>query len=131
MIGNKKVTDMVTKEWIINDFIPSVQHRSFDIIKLRKLSAAASVGKATVDQMRDWVFGSSDWQSLALYNDNSNHKYQNIPSDIVISLPHISVNDGDVEVVPDLQIDDPISQEMFEKTINEILSDRKYIEHLL
>ena len=87
IIGSKRVSDIVTSQWIKNDFIPTVQNRSVEIIKLRKLSAAASAGKAAVDQMRDWVFGSEEWQSLALYNDSSNNSYRQIPSDIVISLP--------------------------------------------
>lgn len=103
-----------------------------EIIKFRKLSAAASAGKAAVDQMHDWVFGSQQWQSLALYNDSSNNTYKQIPSDIVISLPRIcSYKERKVKTINDLPLDDPVSEAMIKKTVEEIVSDRKYIEHLL
>lgn len=81
--------------------------------------------------MRDWVFGSEEWQSLALYNDSSNNSYKQIPSDIVISLPRQSSYGTKVEVINDLSLDDSISSSMIKKTVEEILSDRHYIEHLL
>jgi malate dehydrogenase len=69
-IKGQPLIDRVDPEWIVNDFIPSVQSRSEQIIKWRKLSASQSTGKAAVDQMKDWVFGNdNDWQSLALYNE--------------------------------------------------------------
>ena len=111
--------------------MPAVQNRGVEIIKLRKLSAAASAGKAAVDQMRDWVFGSQEWQSLALYNHSSNNSYKQIPSDIVISLPTLTSHGTKVEVINDLSLDDSVSSSMIKKTVEEILSDRRYIEHLL
>ena len=49
LILDERVSDMVTQEWIETDFIPSVQSRSAEVIKLRKLSAAASAARAAVD----------------------------------------------------------------------------------
>lgn len=60
-IGGKKATDLVDKKWTTDEFIPRVQQRGAEIIKLRKLSSAASAGNAAIDHMRDWVNGSDEW----------------------------------------------------------------------
>ena len=60
-IGGKKATDLVDHKWINDEFTPRVQQRGAEIIKLRKLSSAASAGNAAIDHMRDWVFGSDEW----------------------------------------------------------------------
>jgi malate dehydrogenase len=54
-VGDKKATDLVDKTWIKDEFVPRIQNRGAEIIKLRKLSSAASAGNAAIDHMRDWV----------------------------------------------------------------------------
>ena len=61
IIGGKKATDLVDKKWVNDEFVPRVQQRGGEIIKLRKLSSAASAGNAAIDHMRDWAFGSEEW----------------------------------------------------------------------
>lgn len=48
-IKEKFVSDIVDPSWINDDFIPYVQQRGKDIVRLKKLSPAASAGKAVVD----------------------------------------------------------------------------------
>lgn len=60
-IGGKKATDLVDKKWTTEEFIPRVQQRGAEIIKLRKFSSAASAGNAAIDHMRDWALGSNEW----------------------------------------------------------------------
>lgn len=60
-VQGKKATDLVDRDWVNNEFTPRVQQRGAEIIKLRKLSSAASAGNAAIDHMRDWVVGSDEW----------------------------------------------------------------------
>jgi malate dehydrogenase len=60
-VAGKKALDLVDKKWINDEFTPRVQQRGAEIIKLRKLSSAASAGNAAIDHMRDWVAGSNEW----------------------------------------------------------------------
>lgn len=67
--------------------------------------------------MRDWVFGSSDWQSIALYNDKTylQHSYYDIiPEGIVFSLPCKVINEGGqggtLQVIDGLDLKDDMSE---------------------
>jgi malate/lactate dehydrogenase len=39
--------------------IPQVQKRGAEVLRLRKLSSAASAAQAIIDHLRDWIFGSN------------------------------------------------------------------------
>jgi len=60
-IGGKSALDLIEEDWKINEFTPRVQKRGAEIIDLRGASSAASAGSASIDHMRDWVKGSSQW----------------------------------------------------------------------
>jgi len=60
-IAGKKASGLVDEKWLNGEFTPRVQQRGAEIIKLRKLSSAASAGNAAIDHMRDWALGSSEW----------------------------------------------------------------------
>ena len=126
-VGGKKATDLVDKAWTNNEFIPRVQQRGAEIIKLRKLSSAASAGNASIDAMRDWVKGSDDWQSISFLTDG---KLYNIPKGIIFSFP-CTTSGGKYKVVEGLKIDDAESQERIKKTTDELLSERQAVESLL
>jgi malate/lactate dehydrogenase len=66
-----------------------------------------------------------------MYNSKGLHNYANIPNDIVISLPRKCMKQGTVEVVNDLSLDDEISQLMIQNTVEELVTERQHIEHLL
>lgn len=68
-IKGKKATDLVDAKWVNDEFTPRVQQRGAEIIKLRKLSSAASAANASIDHMRDWALGSKEWQSIAFHTD--------------------------------------------------------------
>lgn len=126
-IGGKKATDLVDKNWISSEFIPRVQQRGAEIIKLRKLSSAASAANAAVDHMRDWVKGSSEWQSLSFY---TNGKLYNVPEGLMFSFP-CTTSGGKYKPVEGLKLDDQESQERIKKTTDELLGERQAVEHLL
>jgi malate dehydrogenase len=53
--------------WLQGDFIKLVQQRGAAVIKLRKLSSAASAAKAIVDHARDWVLGTPEVSISSLF----------------------------------------------------------------
>jgi malate dehydrogenase len=126
-IGGKKATDLVDRTWINNEFTPRVQKRGAEIIELRKLSSAASAGNASVDHMRDWVLGSNEWQSIAYYSDG---KTYGVPEGLMFSFPCTTAN-GKYKVVEGLKLDDEDSVARIKKTTEELLGERKEVEHLL
>lgn len=126
-VGGKKALDLVDKKWLSGEFIPRVQQRGAEIIKLRKLSSAASAGNAAIDHMRDWVFGSDEWQSISFLTDG---KLYNIPKGIIFSFPCTTAN-GKYKVVEGLDISDQESQERIKKTTEELLGERQAVEDLL
>lgn len=126
-INGKNATDQVDKNWIKDEFIPRVQQRGAEIIKLRKLSSAASAGNAAIDHMRDWVFGSDEWQSISFYTDG---KLYGVPKGLIFSFPCTTAN-GKYKPIEGLKLDDAESQERIKKTTDELLSERQAVEHLL
>ena len=60
-VGDQDAPSLVDSTWLKDEFTPRVQKRGAEIIELRKLSSAASAGNASIDHMRDWVYGSDDW----------------------------------------------------------------------
>ena len=68
-IGGKSALDLIDDDWKIKEFTPRVQKRGAEIIDLRGASSAASAGSASIDHMRDWVKGSSEWQSSGILTD--------------------------------------------------------------
>lgn len=126
-VKGKKAMDLVDKNWINNEFTPRVQQRGAEIIKLRKLSSAASAGSAAIDHMRDWVLGSDEWQSISFYSDG---KTYGIPEGLIFSFPCTTKN-GKYEVVKGLNLDDDDSKMRIKKTVDELLSERQAVENLL
>jgi malate dehydrogenase len=126
-VGGKKALDLVDKKWINDEFTPRVQKRGAEIIALRKLSSAASAGNAAIDHMRDWVLGSNEWQSIAYYSDG---KTYGVPEGLMFSFP-VTTAGGKYKLVQGLKLDDEDSVAKIKKTTEELLGERKEVEHLL
>merc|ERR1712141_957560 len=85
-VAGQDAPSLVDGTWLKDEFTPRVQKRGAEIIELRKLSSAASAGNASIDHMRDWVFGSNDWQSVAFKTDGNLY---NVPAGLMFSFPCI------------------------------------------
>src|SRR6202035_475881 len=73
-VNGQRAADVVgDRDWIENDFIPTVQKRGAAIIEARGASSAASAANAAIDHARDWVLGTreGDWVSMAIRSDGS------------------------------------------------------------
>lgn len=128
-IKGRPANEILNSDWISNQFIPTVANRGAAIIQARKLSSAASAASAAVDHMRDWVLGShGEWVSMAVHSDQFNEEY-GIPKGLIFSYPVIC-DEGSYRLVRDLEID-PNEAERLKKTTDELLGERKAVEHLL
>jgi malate dehydrogenase len=122
----KPALDLVERDWIEKDFIPTVQQRGAAIIKARGLSSAASAASAAVDHMRDWVMGTDgNWVSMGVPSDGS----YGIAPGVVYGFPCIC-DDGNYEIVQDLSIDE-FSRARMDATDKELREERAAIEDLL
>lgn len=126
-VAGTAAPSLVDATWVKDEFTPRVQKRGAEIIELRKLSSAASAGNASIDHMRDWAFGSSEWQSIAFKTDGTLY---NIPEGLMFSMPCTSTP-GKYTPVLGLNLDDAVSQAAIKKTTDELLGERAAVEHLL
>ena len=126
-IAGKPALSLIEDSWKINEFTPRVQKRGAEIIDLRGASSAASAGSASIDHMRDWVSGSSEWQSVGLLTDGTQY---NVPEGLIFSYPVTSSN-GSFNIVQGLNMDDELTVASMKKTTDELLAERAAVEHLM
>jgi malate dehydrogenase len=125
-VDGKDATSLVDQDWVVNDFIPTVQQRGAAIIKARGLSSAASAANAAIEHMRDWVLGTSGKiVSMAIPSDGS----YGISEGLVYSFPVTCAN-GQYTIVQDLPIND-FSRDLMKKTEQELAEERAAVNHLL
>ena len=126
-IGGKSALSLIEDDWKINEFTPRVQKRGAEIIDLRGASSAASAGNASIDHLRDWVFGSDQWQSAGILTDGSQY---GVPEGLIFSFP-VTSTAGKFHLVEGLNMDDELTVASIKKTTDELLAERAAVEHLL
>jgi len=126
-IGDREAPDLIDDNWVVNDFIPTVQQRGAAIIKARGLSSAASAASSAIDHIRDWALGTpgDDWVSMAIPADGS----YDIEPGIIYSYP-CRCSQGKYEIVQGLDISD-FSRERMAATDAELREERAAIADLL
>ena len=127
MIAGERAMDQVDEEWMIGEFIPTVQQRGAAIIKARGASSAASAAGAAIDHMRTWVQGTpeDDWVSMAIPSTGD----YGIETGLIYSFP-VTCSDGQYTVVRDLAIN-PLSEERMQVTEAELREERDGVKELL
>jgi len=119
--GAKSVRTAINDDsWLQNTFIPKVQQRGAEVIKIRKASSAASAANAIVDHVRSWLLGTEEgkYASMAVVSDGS----YGVPAGLIYSFP-ITSNNGQFSIVQGLKIDE-FSQKMLDKTTQELIEER-------
>jgi len=124
-VAGKAATSLVDQDWIVKDFIPTVQQRGAAIIKARGKSSAASAAYAALAHIRDWVQGSDEWLSMAIPSDGS----YGIPEQLMYSFP-VTIKNGKYHIVQGLEID-AFSRERLNATQLELEQERDAIASLL
>ena len=127
VVGERPASELVERDWLVDDFIPTVQQRGAAIIKARGLSSAASAASAAIDHIRDWALGTpgDDWVSMAVPADGS----YGIEPGVIYSYP-CRCSQGRYEIVQGLKIDD-FSRERMTATEQELREERDAVAELL
>ncbi|GLZ12181.1 malate dehydrogenase [Actinomadura sp. NBRC 104425] len=126
-IGGKNAAETVNdREWLENDFIPTVAKRGAAIIEARGASSAASAASAAIDHVYTWVNGTAegDWTSMAVPSDGS----YGVPEGLISSFP-VTCKDGRWEIVQGLEIDD-FSRARIDASVNELAEERDAVRKL-
>ena len=126
-VDGTPATELVDSDWLVQDFIPTVQQRGAAIIKARGASSAASAASAAIDHMRDWATGTGGdaWVSMAVPADGS----YGIEAGVIFSFP-VRCSGGQYEIVQGLEIND-FSRERMDATDAELREERQAISDLL
>ena len=127
-IGGRQAAEVVNdREWLENDFIPTVGKRGAAIIDARGASSAASAASAAIDHVRDWVLGTPEgnWVSMAVPTDGS----YGIEAGVISGYPVRCAN-GEYTVVEGLETND-FSREKIDATVQELRSEREAVRDLV
>ncbi|MBS3965191.1 MAG: malate dehydrogenase [Methylomonas sp.] len=118
---------LVGRDWFVDDFIPTVQHRGTEVIKARGASSAASAANAAIKHMSVWINGTDDgdWVSMAVPSDGS----YGIAEGLVYSFP-CRVVDGQYHIVESLEIN-AFSRERLRQNEAEVREEMLAIQHML
>ena len=125
-VAGEKLTDLVDQDWIVDEFIPTVQQRGAAIIKARGLSSAASAANAAIEHMRDWALGTAGKTvSMGIPSDGS----YGVEQGLIFSFP-VTCEHGGYSIVPGLAINQ-FSQGLIDKTEQELIEERDAVAELL
>jgi malate dehydrogenase len=120
-IDGKPATEVVDdRDWLENDFIPTVAKRGAAIIEARGSSSAASAASAALHHTRDWLQGTrhGDWVSMAVCSSGA----YDVEEGLISSFP-CTCSDGKWEIVDGLDVND-FSRERIDKTVGELEQER-------
>ena len=124
-VDGKPVSELVDRDWYLNEFIPRVAKRGGEIIQVRGKSSAASAASAAVDHMRDWIQGTQKWVTSAFPSDGS----YGIEEGLVFGQPVTSEN-GEFKLVEGLELND-FQRERIAAGVEELKSEREAVADLL
>jgi malate dehydrogenase len=126
-VNGQRAADVVgDRDWIENDFIPTVQKRGAAIIEARGASSAASAANAAIDHARDWVLGTreGDWVSMAIPSDGS----YGIAEGVFAGHP-CTCQGGEYKIVEGLDIDE-FSRSRIDASVKELNEERDAVKEL-
>jgi malate dehydrogenase len=128
VVGDQAASELVTeREWITDEFIPTVQKRGAAIIEARGASSAKSAASAAIDHVHDWVLGTpdGDWVSMGIPSDGS----YGVDEGLISGFP-CTCSGGEWKIVEGLDIDD-FSRERIDASVDELKSERDAVKDLI
>jgi len=127
LVDGTPATELVSMDWAIDHFTPTVQRRGAAIIEARGASSAASAADAAIDHMHSWMLGTDegDWVSMAIPSDGS----YGIEAGLIYSFP-VTCEGKAYKIVQGLEIDEYSTKKM-RLTEQELKQEREIIEDLL
>ena len=118
-VAGRPAFDLVTQDWIANEFIPTVAKRGSAIIAARGASSAASAAAAAIDHVHDWALGSNGrWVTMGV---PSNGAY-GVPVGTVCGFPCVCEN-GRYRIVEGLEMSEE-AKERLARTVAELRNEQ-------
>jgi malate dehydrogenase len=127
LIGERPAPEVVSdREWLVEEFIPTVQKRGAAVIDARGASSAKSAASAAIDHVRDWFAGTpdGDWVSMAVPSDGT----YDVAEGLISSYPCTCAG-GEWRMVEGLEIDG-FSRERIDASVAELREERDAVEKL-
>jgi malate dehydrogenase len=127
-IQGKPATQVLTdRNYLEDEFIPTVQQRGAAVIKARGASSAGSAANAIVDSVVSLTTPTKgdDWHSLALRSDGS----YGVPEGLICSFP-TRCDGSTIEIVQGVPLDD-FAQEKLALSVAELQAEKEMTAHLL
>ncbi|AZA14125.1 malate dehydrogenase [Corynebacterium choanae] len=125
-LNGKKVSDLVDRDWYVDEFIPRIAKRGAEIIEVRGKSSAASAASAAVDHMRDWVQGTNgQWVSSAVVS----HGEYGVDEGLIFGFPCVAEG-GEWKIVEGLELDE-FQRARIDANIAELKEERDAVADLL
>ena len=121
-VAGRPAFDLVTQDWIANEFIPTVAKRGSAIIAARGASSAASAAAAAIDHVHDWALGSNGrWVTMGV---PSNGAY-GVPVGTVCGFPCVCEN-GKYRIVEGLEMSEE-AKERLARTVAELRNEQEAV----
>jgi malate dehydrogenase len=127
LVGDRPASELVTeREWITDEFIPTVQKRGAAVIEARGASSAKSAASAAIDHVHDWTLGTpdGDWVSMGVPSDGS----YGVDEGVISGFP-CTCSGGEWRIVEGLDIDD-FSRERIDASVDELKGERDVVKGL-
>jgi malate dehydrogenase len=114
--------------WVENEFLPTVQQRGKAVIDARGASSATSAAKAALDTVIacENPTDSNDSFSAAVESDGS----YGVPEGLICGFPLSTDGNGVVTIKKGLELSD-FAKQKFQVSIDELISERQAVEHLM
>jgi malate dehydrogenase len=122
-VDKKPVVDVIKDiYWLEEEFIPLVQQRGSQIIKVRGKSSAASAAHAIVDTINDIYTPTKPGRYYSLGVDSTGNPY-GIRDNLIFSFPCRTNHHLEVEIVPDLSLP-PALKKRLDATERELIEEQ-------
>ena len=127
-IGGRPVPEVIDdEEWLLGDFVTTVQQRGAAVIKARGMSSAASAANAAIDSVNSIrsATRSGDWTSLAVVS----HGEYGAPEGLQFGFP-VRTDGQEWQVVEGIELDEKARQKI-KVTTDELEGERAEVQHLI
>lgn len=127
LIKGRSAYDVIGDDaWFKETFVPRVQQRGAEVLKLRGASSAASAANAAIEGVKRLITDTPAGESYSMCIPSKGH--YGVDEKLVFSFPCITKN-GKLEVVEGLEFND-YAQDKFNLTLNELRQERDTVKDL-
>lgn len=119
-IAGQPAPEVVAEEWIVSEFVPTVQRRGAQLIEVSGASSAASAASAIADHIHDLLAGTPEgrWTTAGVVSQGE----YGVPEGLQFAFP-ATITDGTLRVVGGLDVG-PVQRRLLGRTVDELVAER-------